>query len=53
MCMFVCVCPFSRLLIASVMMWCDMDHSLYITAIVGIISRRDLTIEVCHRKQAK
>ena len=55
-CTFVCVCLLPRLLITSSMIWTPYDwlnkfYSLYMAAIVSIISRRGLTIEARHRNQ--
>ena len=55
----VCVCPPPRLVITSGVMWHDMDpydwlnkyYSFCMAAIVGIVSRRGLRIEACHRNQ--
>ena len=58
-CVCVSVCPPLRLVITSGVMWCDMDpydrlnkyYSFCMTAIVGIVSRRGLRIEVRRRNQ--
>ena len=53
------VSPHPRLVITSGVMRCDMDpydwlnkhYSFCMAAVVGIVSRRGLRIEVCHRNQ--
>ena len=58
--MYVSVCLPPRLVIASGVMWHDMDpydwlnkfYSFYVAAIVGIISRHGLRIEAHHRNQS-
>ena len=60
-CMCMCMSPPPRLLIISYVMWAGMIwnsydwlkkfYSLYMAAIVGIVSRHGLLIKACHRNQ--
>ena len=51
-----CVCsPLSLLIISSVIWipydWLNRFYSFYVAAVVGIVSRRGLSIDACHEKQ--
>ena len=58
-CVRLCAFPPLRLLIASWMIWCDMDpvwlvkqvDTFYVPAVFGIVSRCGFRIKACHRNQ--
>ena len=56
MCVSMCVCLYQKLLITSGMIWAPYDwlnkfYSFYAVAVVGMVSRCGLSIDVCHKNQ--
>ena len=57
-CLSVCLCPPLKLLITGgvILTLCDClnkFYSFYVAIVIGIISRRDLSIDACHENQPK